>query len=98
LDGSHTTALRGGEQVAYQGRKKRKTTNSLYFTDRQGLPLAMSKPIAGNHNDLFDIEVSFEDIVDQLTKADIPIAGLFINADAGFDSQNLNKCFIIKIS
>src|SRR5690554_1233062 len=51
LDGSHTTALRGGEQVAYQGRKKRKTTNSLYLTDRQGLPLAMSEPVSGNHND-----------------------------------------------
>ena len=24
LDGSHTTALRGGEQVAYQGRKNEK--------------------------------------------------------------------------
>ena len=29
LDGSHTTALRGREEVAYQGRKKRKTTNAL---------------------------------------------------------------------
>ncbi len=91
LDGSHTTALRGGEQVAYQGRKKRKTTNSLYFTDRQGLPLAMSKPIAGNHNDLFDIEIYFEDITNQLTDAEISISGLFINADAGFDSQKLRK-------
>ena len=27
LDGSHTTALRGGECCGYQGRKKRKTTN-----------------------------------------------------------------------
>lgn len=26
----------------YQGRKKRKTTNALYLTDRQGLPLAIS--------------------------------------------------------
>ena len=35
LDGSHTPAIRGGEQVEYQGRKKRKTTNALYLTDRQ---------------------------------------------------------------
>ena len=28
LDGSHTTALRGGEQVAYQGRK---TKNDKFF-------------------------------------------------------------------
>lgn len=31
LDGCHTTALRGGEQVGYQGRKKRRTTNALYL-------------------------------------------------------------------
>jgi len=42
----------GVEQVVYQ-KKIRKTTNSLYFIDRQGLPLAMSKPIAGNHNYLY---------------------------------------------
>ena len=35
LDGSHTAALRGGEEVGYQGRKKRKTTNALYLTDRE---------------------------------------------------------------
>ncbi|MCC9044245.1 transposase [Myroides sp. M-43] len=96
LDGSHTTALRGGEQVAYQGRKKHKTTNSLYFTNRQGIPLVMLEPIAGNHNDLFDKEICFEDITNQLTKAEIPLSGLFINADAGFDSQKLRKIFIVR--
>lgn len=89
LDGSHTTALRGGEAVAYQGRKKRKTTNSLYLTDRSGLPLAMSTPVAGNHNDLYEIERSIKEITDILTAAQIPTTGLFINADAGFDSENL---------
>jgi len=56
LDESHTPAIRGGEKVAYQGRKKRKTTNALYLSDRQGLPIAMSEPLAGNHNDLYNIE------------------------------------------
>ena len=28
LDGSHTPAIRGGEEVGYQGRKRRKTTLS----------------------------------------------------------------------
>jgi hypothetical protein len=51
----------------------------------------MSKPIAGNHNDLFDIEVYFEDITSQLIDAEISLSGLFINADAGFDSQKLRK-------
>ena len=56
----------------------------------------MSKPIAGNHNDLFDIEVYFEDITNQLTNAEISLSGLFINADAGFDSQKLRKILIDK--
>jgi len=93
LDGSHTTALRGGQEVGYQGRKKRKTTNALYLTDRQGLPIAMSEPVSGNHNDLFDIEVQFEEVVATLEEAEISVEGLFVNADAGFDSQKLrDKC------
>lgn len=91
LDGSHTPAIRGGEHAAYQGRKKRKTTNALYLTDRQGLPLAMSEPVAGNHNDLYDIEVQFEVITATLEQADISVDGLFLNADAGFDSKNFRE-------
>lgn len=91
LDGSHTPAKRGGENVEYQGRKKTKTTNSLYLTDRQGLPLAMSEPMAGNHNDLYDIEVQFEIVTATLEEAEIPVGGLFLNADAGFDSKDFRK-------
>lgn len=36
LDGSHTSALRGGEEVAYQGRKKRKTSTALYLQTGKG--------------------------------------------------------------
>jgi transposase len=91
LDGSHTPAVKGGEAVGYQGRKKRKTTNALYLTDRQGLPLAMSEPVAGNHNDLFDIEVHFEQVTSTLEAADIAVDGLFLNADAGFDAMELRR-------
>ena len=94
LDGSHTPALRGGEQVDYQGRKKRKTTNLLYLTDRQGLPLAISEPVAGNHSDLYNIKVQFEEVTATLEEANISVDGLFLNADAGFDSKDLRKvCF-----
>jgi transposase len=92
LDGSHTPAIRGGECVEYQGRKKRKTTNAMYLTDRQGLPLAMSEPVAGNHNDLYNIEVQFEVITATLERADIKVDGLFMNADAGFDSKEFRRC------
>lgn len=88
IDGSHTPAKRGGETVKYQGRKKAKTTNSLYLTDRQGLPLAMSEPVSGNHNDLYDIEVQLEVVTATLEQADISVKGLFLNADAGFDSKD----------
>jgi Transposase and inactivated derivatives len=91
LDGSHTTALRGGEQVAYQGRKKRKTTNALYLTDRKGIPLAISDPIAGNHNDLHQIKERFTDIVETLDNANIRVDGLFLNADAGFDPMEFRQ-------
>ena len=51
----------------------------------------MSKPIARNHNDLFDIAIYFEDITYQLTNTEIPLSGLFINTDSVFDSQKLMK-------
>lgn len=56
IEGSHTRALRGGEEVAYQARKKSKTTNALYLTDNQGIPIAMSSPVSGNHHDLYQID------------------------------------------
>jgi len=92
FDGSHTSAIRGGQEVEYQGRKKRKTTNALYLSDRQGLPLAVSNPVAGNHNDLYDIEVQFEIVTGTLEQANIPVEGLFLNADAGFDSKEFRLC------
>ncbi len=91
LDGSHTPAVKGGEQVEYQGRKKRKTTNALYLSDRQGLPIAISEPLAGNHNDLYDIKVQFDLVTGTLEQANIPVEGLFLNADAGFDAKDFRE-------
>lgn len=88
LDGSHTPAKRGGEAVGYQGRKKTKTTNSLFLTDKNGQILAMSEPVSGNHNDLYQIEKTTDKIFNDLKAAGLEIDGLFLNADAGFDSQN----------
>lgn len=89
LDGSHTTALRGGEKVGYQGRKKRKTTNMLVMADRQGIPVALSEPTSGRHNDLFDIGRQVGKMVSDLSDAGISTDGLFLNADAGFDSEEM---------
>lgn len=93
LDGSHTPAKRGGEAVGYQGRKKCKTTNALFLTDKQGIPLAMSNSMSGNHHDVFDIKNNFQKMLDDLQLSEIPTVGLFINADAGFDAQDFrNSC------
>jgi hypothetical protein len=46
----------------------------------------MSETISGNHHDLYDIEIHFEEITSTLEQADILVDGLFLNADAGFDS------------
>ena len=93
LDGSHTPAKRGGQAVAYQGRKKCKTTNALFLTDKQGLPLAMSVPVSGNHNDLFEIEKSFPKMLADLKQSQINLKGIFMNADVAFDCEALrNLC------
>ena len=89
LDGSQTVAKRGGESVGYQGRKKCKTTNQLFLTDRQGIPLACSDPVSGNHNDLFEIKKCMSKMVAVLKAATIEHKGLFMNADAGFDAHEL---------
>lgn len=91
LDGSHTICKQGGEAVGYQGRKAAKTSNSLFLADNQGQMLACASPQAGQHHDLFNIETLFEELCEMLSKAGINIKGLFLNADAGFDSQALRK-------
>ncbi len=94
LDGSHTTTMRGGEECGYQGRKKRITTNALFITDRQGVPLVMSSPVSGEHNDVHDIESVMRQMFDDLSKAGIKVDGLFMNADAGFDCDKLRSLLV----
>ena len=91
FDGSHTPAKRGGQQVGYQGRKKSQTTNMLFLTDRQGLPLACSEPMSGEHHDLFEIEENVSNMVATLPRAGIATEGLFLNGDAGFDAQKMRE-------
>jgi len=91
LDGTHTPAKRGGESVAYQGRKKSKTTNSLIITDSQGIPLACSEPIAGNHNDAFELKETFHKMMQSINSANISITDLFLNADSGFDTKSFRS-------
>ena len=87
FDGSHSPAKRGGEQVAYQGRKKCKTSNTLWLTDVNGLVVGFTLPVAGNQHDTYDIEKRLDYLVKQLARSGIRVDGLFINADAVFDNE-----------
>jgi hypothetical protein len=60
LDGSHSLAKKGGESVAYQGRKKAKTTNILPLSDASGYIIGLSQLLAGNHNDAFELTPSLQ--------------------------------------
>ena len=51
----------------------------------------MRSPKAGNHNDLYEIEEVLKEILALLEEAGIEHKGLFLNADAGFDSKSLRE-------
>lgn len=91
LDGSHTPCKRGGAAVGYQGRKATKTSNTLYLCDNQGQILCCATPQEGQHNDLFELQTLFEQMCQFLIAAGIDVKGLFLNADAGFDSQDFRN-------
>jgi len=56
--------------------------------------IAMSTTQEGSHHDLFEIEKSFKEMIDQLEVAGIDTRGIFINADAGFDSKEFRAICI----
>jgi transposase len=98
LDGSQTLCKNGGEHVGYQARKAARTCNSLFLSDSKGLLLACSHPVSGAHHDLFEIEQVFGELCGLLHEAGIETAGLFLNADAGFDSEGFRRlCSEMKI-
>lgn len=89
LDGSQTPSKKQGEHIGYQGRKAARTTNALFLSDKEGQPLAMATPQAGNHNDLYEIQELLKQMRDLLEEAGINLRGICLNADAGFDAESL---------
>jgi transposase len=49
--------------------------------------LSCSSPVSGQHHDLYQIRQLFQELLALLKEAGIDTAGLFLNADAGFDSN-----------
>ena len=94
LDGSHVIAKKGGESVAYQGRKKAKTTNILPITDGQGYILASTGLVAGNHNDAFNLKEHLQTAFKAIKQLGLNIKGAYFNADSAFDTKAARKvCF-----
>lgn len=94
LDGSHTIAKKGGNAVAYQARKRAKTSNILPITDRNGFVLATTAIIAGNHNDAFELSAHLKAGFKSIQQLGIKLRGTFFNADAAFDTRDARKlCF-----
>ena len=98
LDGSHAPAKKGGEAVAYQGRKKAKTSNVLPITDAKGFILATTGIIAGNHNDAFELKDNLRTAFKFIKRLGISIVGSYFNADSAFDTKAARwTCFNHKV-
>jgi transposase len=94
LDGTHTLAKKGGPSVAYQRRKKGKTSNILPITDGNGYIIASTGIIAGNHNDAYQLKPHLQTAFKDMKKLGLPIAGAYFNADKAFDTKDARKtCF-----
>jgi hypothetical protein len=94
LDGTHTLAKKGGESVAYQGRKKGKTCNILPITDGNGYVVATTGIIAGNHNDAYQLKPHLQTAFKAMKRLGLPIEGAYFNADMAFDTKDARKtCF-----
>jgi len=94
LDGTHAIAKKGGESVAYQGRKKAKTTNIIPITDGYGCIIASTGLIAGNRNDAFNLKKHLQMAFKSIKRLGLAIDGAFFNADKAFDTKAARKtCF-----
>ena len=86
LDGTHSLAKKSGDAIAYQHRKKGRTSNTLIMTDGRGIPIAVGDILSGNHNDLFEIVPQLSKIAKSVKDCGITVENSILNADKGFDS------------
>ena len=94
LDGTHVIAKKGGESVAYQGRKKAKTTNILPLLDAKGFIVEVLGVASGNHHDSYELKPHLQKALGALKKRGLSIAGALFNADKAFDTRAARKtCF-----
>jgi transposase len=77
--------------VAYQGRKKAKTSNILPLTDQNGYIIATTGIMAGNHNDAFDVTGTLKKLFTDLKRCHLAYKRAFFNADSSFDTRAARK-------
>ena len=83
-----------GESVAYQARKRAKTSNILPITDSHGYVVACTGIIAGNHNDAFQLKDHLQRAFKSMKQLGLVLAGALFNADSAFDTKDARKvCF-----
>ncbi len=94
LDGSHALAKKGGEGVAYRGRKRAMTSNTLPITDHNGYIVATTDIVAGNHNEAFELKPHLQSAFKAMKRLGLSIATGHFNADSAFDTLDARKvCF-----
>ena len=94
LDGTQTLAKKGGESVAYQGRKKAKTSNMLPLLDKHGSIIASTRIIAGNHNDAYNLAPQLRKVFQDVKRLGLSLKGAYFNADMAFDTHEARQvCF-----
>jgi transposase len=94
LDGSHAVAKKAGESVAYQRRKRAKTSHILPITDGQGYGVASTGMVAGNRHDAFCLKGPLQTAFKTMKRWGLSVVGSVFNADRAFDTHEARKvCF-----
>ena len=98
LDGTHSLVKKSAESVAFQHRKKARTSNILILTDGNGIPVASGGILCGNHNDLYQVVPQFSGMIKRLRSCGLCVENSILNADKGFDCKKLIRaCYRRKI-
>lgn len=98
LDGSHAIAKKGGDAVAYQARKRAKTSNVLPITDANGYVIASTGIVVGNYHDSFNLKAHLQSAFKFMKRLGLSIAGAYFNADSAFDTLDARRgCFNYKL-
>ena len=80
--------------MAYQTRKKARTSNVLVLSNQAGRPFYIGQIQASNHNDLFDMKAQFHQLRAWAKRVGLNWQKIRLNMDKGFDSKQLRRaCF-----